>query len=212
MSDENNVNGEDAEPGTAGALIAFLETAAIRGWINRGSARALKTAAQKMLSIEENWEALRLADLDRDEWYDRFYTLRHQEYNDASMRVYRTRFNQAVAMYLARVDGDPNWKSYGPSQRRTTKSTSQRAKAASQELQLIDESPAETSEMVDAVGTEPRRLAGNFHRSPSPAMELQIDHRFPLREDGDALLRLPRDLTQEEANRLMKFIDALATP
>src|SRR5260221_707213 len=103
-----------ADPNTGAGLIEFLNVAAEKGWLNGGSVKALRTATLKILEIESGWESMDLRSLDADSLFDRFRILRRNIYSDDSMRIYRTRFNQALRMHLARLDGDNNWRSYGP--------------------------------------------------------------------------------------------------
>ncbi len=89
------------DPHTAKGLIEFLDAAIDKGWFNLSSAKALKTACQKMLGIEDDWEALDLRTLDIDQQFERFRNLKRIEYSDGSMRIYRTRLSQAIKMHLA---------------------------------------------------------------------------------------------------------------
>jgi len=100
---------------TGGGLIAFLDAAIAKGWLNVSTAKALRTASTKVLEIEPGWESVDLRSVEIDSLFQRFQNLRRNEYGDASLKVYRTRFGQAVKMYVARLDGDANWQSYGPS-------------------------------------------------------------------------------------------------
>jgi hypothetical protein len=77
------------------------------------------------------------------------------------------------------------------------------AKGESEELQdirLEEEDVAERGHVISS--SDVRQLAsGGF-----------IEHQYPLRDGRIATLRLPIDLTKEEADRLSNFVAALAQP
>jgi hypothetical protein len=189
---------EPATPGTGADVIEFLDRAAERGWINPGSAQALRTATIKILSIDEDWERIDLRELDLDEQFDRFQTLKRNDYSDGSLKNYKSRFNQAVAMYRARLRGESDWKSYGPaarvggSSRNGKSAASKSTKKVPEPGQKIDVAPPPLSGPQDS-GAPSRRF---------------IEHTFPLVDD-DAVLRLPRHLTAEEARWLADFLQTL---
>jgi hypothetical protein len=181
--------------------MEFLDAAIDKGWINVSTAKALKTATQKILSIEAGWEGLDLRGLDQDGFYERFCNLRRNDYSDDSMRIYKTRMGQAVRMYIAREDGDSAWKSYGPAGRPAANgnggsSKKPRAKAASA-------SAVDRDEDDDNGSTPPANTA--------PVVRVGLmTFPYPLRENLDVHLNLPRDLTKGEAERLCRFIATLA--
>jgi ribosomal protein S21 len=85
-----------ADPWTGQGLIEFLDAAIDKGFINVGTAKALKTASLKILSVESGWENLDLRSLDVDGLYERFRNLKRNDYSDDTMRIYRGRLGQAL--------------------------------------------------------------------------------------------------------------------
>jgi len=78
------------------------------------------------------------------------------------------------------------------------------AKGESEELQDIRlEEPDDIAE---------RGVGLSASGAPEPVLHDFIEHRYPLRGDRIATLRLPMNLTKEEADRLSNFIAALAQP
>ncbi len=194
---------------TAAGCVEFLDAAAEKGWINPASAKALRVTFGKVMSIDDGWEQKDLRDLNLEEHFDRFRTLRRNEYSDGSLRVYQSRFQQALRMYLARLNNDQNWKSYGPSPRSSGgKGKVKTATTTSEPTTTV------ASETPHAHNQEPINLdVVEQPIPPSPSNGYppvrQIDHVFPLRDDLDVTVRLPRDLTSDEADALTTFISSL---
>lgn len=187
---------QSVAPYTGAGMIAFLDTAAAKGWFNINSAKALKTASTKILSVEGGWEDVDLRSLDVDSLLERFRNLKHNEYNDETMRIYKTRFTQAIRMYVGRLDNDPNWKSYGPGSRAASTGPSNGKKKPAKTTSAILESVEESAD--SGQGSAPVVKVG------------LMEFPFPLRENLDVFLRLPRDLTKDEGSRLCGFIGSLA--
>jgi hypothetical protein len=193
------------DPYTGAGLMQFLDAAIDKGWINVSSARALKITAHKVFEVEQGWENLDLRSLDVNALLDRWQNLRRNSYSDGSFGTYRTRFNQAVKMHLARLDNDPNWKSYGPSARAAPAGTPLRANGAS----------AGKRAKAEATANPPTPDGGSADDdlvppTTTPTRPLLMDFPYPLRDDLDVFLRLPRDLGAAEAERLCKYIRSLA--
>lgn len=192
---------------TAAGCVQFLDAAAEKGWFNPASARALRVAFGKIMSIDDDWEQTDLRELDLDEHFDRFRTLRRNEYSDGSLRVYHSRFQQSVRMYLARLNNDQNWKSYGPSPRSSSGKGKVKTAAATAKLTTTavdDPSALQVPIDLDVFDERTPPPMSNGHTAVR-----QIDHVFPLRDELDVTLRLPRDLTSDEAEALATFIRSL---
>lgn len=195
-----------ADPNTGAGLIEFLDAAIEKGWFNVASVKALRTASLKILEVESGWESVDLHTLDVDNLFERFRNLKRNSYSDDSMRVYKSRFGQALKMHLARLSGDANWKAYGPSGRPSSpsKPSSNGGKAAkrspSAEVTLIHSGPGTAPDDGDHASSQDA-ASGSV-----PLMR----YPFPLRATVDVWLALPRDVTTEEADRLSTFIRSLA--
>jgi hypothetical protein len=192
-----------ADPNTGAGLIEFLDAAIEKGWFNVGSLKAMKTATLKIFEVESGWESVDLRSLDTDSLIERFRNLRRNSYSDDSIRVYRQRFGQALKMHLARLDGDPNWKTYGPSTRANNppKASSNGTKA---------QRPTEVGEASPPASTTPEQEDLPMASASTPGTTPLMRFPFPLRDNVDVWLTLPRDLTKDEAERLSIFIGSLA--
>jgi len=190
---------------SAAACVEFWDAAAEKGWFNSASARAVRTAFGKVMEIDENWRASNLRDLDLEEQFSRFRTLKRNEYSDASLKVYRTRFIMAVKTYLARNDDDPDWKTYGPSARGTGSSNPKPKKPTKGSPR-----PASVTEPANPKDSAPRPSVQVA--APAAVAGNTITHVFPLRDDLDVQLVLPRDLTKDEAEWLGTLLMTLPRP
>lgn len=190
----------EADPNTGAGLIEFLDAAIDKGWFNVSTAKALRTASTKILSVENGWETVDLRTLDVDHLYERFQNLKRNDYSDDSMRIYRTRFTQALKMHLGRLDNDPAWKTYGPA----AKGNAPKPTNGSTKVRAPKSSNASTIASAD---TSPPTGPGG---EVAPESTSLMRFPFPLRENLDVSLSLPRDLTKDEAARLSAFISTLA--
>lgn len=194
-----------ADPNTGAGLIEFLDAAIEKGWLNVGSAKSLRTATLKIFEVEAEWANLDLRSLDPDSLFERFCNLKRNVYNDDSIKTYKTRFGQALKMYLARLDGDPSWKSYGPAGR-----TGNPSKAAAPSGKATQKPRPAGRTGALAARADMSEHEGSSAPDGGPSGASLMRFPFPLRDNIDAWLALPRDLTKDEANRLSIFIGSLA--
>jgi hypothetical protein len=190
------------DPYTGAGLMEFLDAAIDKGWFNINSLGAMKITAQKVFEVEQGWQDLDLRHLDVDALLDRWQNLRRNKYSDSSISVYRTRFKKAVKMHLARLDNDPNWKSYGPSARAAPTGVSPQPNGTGKKPKTAASATTPPNPAVEPEDDEPVRTP--------PARPGLMDFPYPLRDDLDVYVRLPRDLTAPEAERLAKYIRSLA--
>jgi hypothetical protein len=189
--------------GNGQGLVEFFERAAERGDLNKSSALATRSTARKVLAVEsDDLDSVDLRVLDIDDLLERFVRLHKADYGDASLETYRSRFRLGVAMYLAWLDDNPNWKAAGraaPPPRRPASPGAGPARPA---------------------GRKPKEPKGmpELHDDPSPAeaalasatASRVMTYDVPLREDLIVRLTLPIDLTTVDAARLSNFVNALA--
>lgn len=173
---------------TAKSLLEFLDRAAEKGWLNKNTAAGYRAACQRILEIENDWEEVDLSALDVDDILQRFVTLKGKDYSPGSLQTYKSRFRTALETFLDWAQDPSAWKPPTTARRRQT-----------------DPKPLKTDQSRDAPASATRR------RSKAPMVEDgMISYPFPLRKDVDVELVLPRDLTPEEAKRLVAFVNALA--
>ena len=100
--------------GNGQGLLEFCDRIGERGDLNLSSAKALRSTARTILGIESaDLATIDLRTLNVDELLERFGRLKKGDYSEGSLETYRSRFRLSVAMYLAWLADDPNWKTAG---------------------------------------------------------------------------------------------------
>lgn len=190
--------------GTGQGLVEFFERAAARGELNKTTALGIRSTARKVLAVEsEDLSSLDVRRLDVDDLLDRFVQLNRADYSDGSIETYRSRFRLGIAMYIAWLDNDADWKSPGriaPAKRPARPRTGN-GRADSRK-------PREKPESKAGPGTSEQSPAQASHANASAGRVMTYD--VPLRQDLIVRLTLPIDLTALDAKRLSNFINALA--
>lgn len=156
------------------------------GALNETTARALKGAANRVLQVEDDPDHVDLRSLDVEAVLDRFETLYRTGYTSGSMSTYKTRFRQAITMYLAWLDQDPHWKSVVKSRRTAPR------------------------EDVSAVSVMSGRQRATSEVQPTDAGHRLVTHHLPLRPDLLVRIELPVHLTRTDAERIAAFVRSLA--
>lgn len=179
-------NPEELLSGTSEGAIAFLHVSVDRGDIPAPQGTNLRTGFKKVLEIagEESVD-LRAADL--DDLIRRFNVKGKLKLKDESRQTYEKRFRTAVDWYLRFLDDDPTWK---PSVTKRAKSTpsSTSARKAAPVASIPQTRPSSVQTITGA------------RMTPFPV---------PLRPGVEAQLLLPADLTDREAKRIAKIVEAL---
>ena len=176
--------------GTGLAFVQHWDWVADKGLMPQNTALSIRTSVSKVLRIDEDWESVDVRQLDVDALIARFRNLSHLA--PRSMATYESRFRSGLTSYLAYLD---NPASYQPKGRK--------------------QSPRE-----EKPGATTRKPAGASRRvqpdQPPPAPHLPssstrlVVYPFPVRPDVFAELKLPADLTLDEATRLGAFLKAVA--
>lgn len=174
---------------TGKSLLEFWDWSANKGLVNKNTALGLRSAVQKVLEIEDDWESINVAELDVEDLLHRFENLRATDYKPGSLATYKSRFRKAMGMYLDYLSSPSTWR---PEIRR-------RSQTRNGESQEVARKAAGTLECT--IGS---RSATNTDRATF------IEYPFPLRAGCVARFTLPPDLTAAEARRLSAFIASLA--
>jgi hypothetical protein len=188
-------------------LLQFCDRAGERGEINVSTAKALRSTAKKILAVESaDLGAIELRALDVDDLLSRWVNLNRADYGAGSIETYRSRFRLAVAMYLAWLAEDPNWRMAGRAAPRRAATRSSDSRTASNWRQGKPK-PAERA--VNDLDESSRSSSPDIPADSRPAHRM-MTYDVPLRSDVVVRVTLPFDLTTEDAQRLKNFVDALA--
>jgi hypothetical protein len=176
--------------GTGAGLREFLDRAAGNGDLNPSTANALRAAVTSVLSVEDDPDQVDVRHLDVDTTLQRFETLHRSRYTPASMKSYQSRFRNAVAMYIAWLDKDPNWRKVVKA-RRAVAANGRPSKPG-----------AMAPELVHVQDTD----FGVFDETAAVRL---VTYHLPLRPDLIVQLQLPVDLTPDDAARVAAFVKSL---
>jgi hypothetical protein len=188
--------------GTTGAgLLEFLEWAGTRGEINPSTARALASAVRRVLAVEPNPDDVDISSLDVDDVFQRFEMLNRTNYTTDSLKVYQSRFRNAVAMYLAWKENRSDWKTAGGWGRRSASVGSGSRTTTNGKVKRLKPPPVKSG--AESSMEEPL--------SPgSTASEQMVPYDLPLRPGLRVRLVLPESLTRADAARISAFVNSLA--
>jgi hypothetical protein len=187
----------EMDSATTAGLYEFLDWAGSKGELNLTTAGALKGAVGKILQVEDNPSSVDIRSLDVENVLGRFETRYRTGYTSGSMTTYKTRFRQAVAMYLAWLDKDPRWKTIVKN-RRATDTAKGRGSVSTG-----------ASSSAASVTTPPQSAATNAFGSADATSRL-VKHHLPLRPDLLVQIELPVHLTRADAERVAFFVKSLA--
>ena len=193
--------------GTGQGLLEFCERLATRGDIEPARARAYRGTAKKILEVEStDLDDINLRELDVDDLFVRFTKLNKADYSDGSLKTYRSRFNQAVGLYLAWLDDDPNWKTGGrPTPKTAANGSAGSARKTTSSRRASAAQPEQRSQNENAETTDEKTIP-LVSSSGAPLLTYDV----PLRHDLIIRMTLPIDLTEADADRLTAFVRSLA--
>ncbi len=177
--------------GTGLAFVQHWDWVAEKGLMPRNTAMGIRAAVSQILKIDQGWESLDIRSIEADGLIGRFRNL--SDLSPGSLATYESRFRNGLESYLAYLD---NPTTYQPKVRR-----------ASPQREAVRHTKTEGTRGA-AVSTPPRD-SSQMPGSPTPGARLVV-YPFPVRPDVFAELKLPADLTADEADRLSAFLRAIA--
>jgi len=156
----------------------------------QSTARAIRASVSQILKIDDNWESVDVTRIDVDSLIARFRNL--SKLAPGSLATYESRFRSGLESYLSYLN---NPASYQP---RARKSGQREDKQVSKPK---SNSGAKTP-TVSPTSSENAPTAGSTTKL--------VVYPFPVRPNVFAELKLPADLTVDEASRLSAFLKAIA--
>jgi hypothetical protein len=173
-------------------LVDFWAYVSEKGLMPANTAGALRGASKEVLSAVqgEGWETLDLREIDVEDFNERFARLRAVKFKPDSLQVYRSRFKNAVSMYLEFLENPTTWRYKA---KKPYKSRVQQGNGAR----------PTTNQSVKVGALEQPEV-----RYELPPVRT-IDHQYPLRPNLIIKVQLPVDLTDSEATKLSAFVTSL---
>src|SRR5260370_29602790 len=176
--------------GTGLAFVRHWDWVAEKGLMAPASARAIRAAVSQILKIDDNWESVDVRNIDVEALFARFRNL--SKIAPGSLAAYESRFRSGLQSYLAYLD---NPTSYQPKTR----------KVAPRDDKATPKSKNKPTADL------PRAILGSTIPPPMTGTSTKlVVYPFPVRPDVFAELKLPADLTVDEALRLSSFLKAVA--
>ena len=172
---------------TGEGLIEFLDSAARRGALNPSTAATLRASVTQILDFESaDLASINMQTLDVEDLLERFGRARGHRYRPTSLASYCARFRRAREMYLEFTKDPTGWR---PPKGRTPRSARTTSKAS-----------AAVRGMNSGADTSPQT-------APDDGQMLSFD--FPLARGRTAHMRLPRQLENQDYDRLTRFLSGL---
>lgn len=101
----------DIYEGTGNGLVSFLDWTAEKGLMKPGTASGYRSAVSKVLEIDgEEGGSLDIKTLNVEHQLQRFSRISGSNYTPSSLRIYKTRFRNAVEMYRQWLDNPSGFK------------------------------------------------------------------------------------------------------
>jgi len=154
------------------------------------TARAIRAAVSQILKIDDNWESVDVTRIDVDSLIARFRNL--SKLAPGSLATYESRFRSGLESYLSYLN---NPASYQPRARKSgQREDKQASKPKSNAGVQTPTASQTTSENAPTAGSTTKLVV----------------YPFPVRPNVFAELKLPADLTVDEASRLCAFLKAIS--
>lgn len=180
----------DMNKKTVGGLLAYCDWLSDKGYQSASATKAWKTATTKVFEAVdgEEYESVSLEGLDLDDHIDRFRTLAGAQYKAESITVYRKRVLNAIEAHQHYLEhGKPP----------TFRKAAPRKKTGSAESP--EKKPTTTPEQKQDSKVVPIK----------PLQDDYFELDYPLTADRSVYMRLPKQMTQREIDRLCAVIKTL---
>ncbi|MEM9533525.1 MAG: hypothetical protein AAGA23_21570 [Pseudomonadota bacterium] len=168
-------------------LLAFLKQSAMEGRINPATARSRRNAAEQLLGQITDAESADLRALDVDDLCSRFHKLQGSSIRPESLEIYGQRLKAALQDFVSFTENPEAFVAAGPENRQLRRRKDRTAGVNEEEKAL---------EAIKLTSLQ------------QPPDLLPI----PIREDLVVYVQnLPLDLTEEEAGKIARIVEAHAS-
>lgn len=177
---------EDLTSGTLAGLIMFLTLAEQRGDLPKSVTNNLRGAVRKVFEVVHLDDDQDLRTVDQDEVFGRFHTLAKVSLRDDTRQTYEKRTRDALDRYRKFLADDSSWKATTTPKKPKSSTTPKRT------------GPTAVPDAEPGMATV----------TPMPGSNNMLTIPVPLRRGVVAHLSLPADLTDREAKRIAKIVEA----
>jgi hypothetical protein len=179
--------------------MEFFQFTIDKHQLPESQASAYRTAARRVLALEDDPDSVDVANMDEEDFLRRFRIKNRTGLTEQSFSTYASRFRRGRDMYLKWLNHDPDW---AGKRRKGNKSS----KPGSSEQGSVTRKPSTTQSrtFVDSVPMADSVVAAEPELFDYPVA--LVDSKVV------AILRLPRSYTKSDAERMAALINALAVP
>ncbi len=195
--------------GKVSGLNLYLDWLAEKGKVKASAISPLKNAVKAMFSTvdKEDWLDTEVANVDLNDYMQRFKNLSAGIYTAGSYAVYQSRINRAISWYKNFLK-TPGW---APAIK-SAEASSKEAKKAAPKTKPNQKTYTgiEEGEIVNSAST---MQVGGMHNALTSGLQQNdadlLIYPFPLSDGTVATLNLPRNISTADAKRLGAFIGTL---
>lgn len=174
---------------THAELQDFLARAGAKGWVNQGTANALKSVVNRLGEVMEESEKTDIGNIDRQAIVRRFGNL-NPDVSPGSLKTYLARFKKAIDLYISYSENPMNW------QPPTSTGGKRGRKKGVEQTKNTASTPSIAQQKTEQI-VQPANRGFNYP--------------FPLRDNCTIMFtNLPRDLKTAEVARISAFLSSLA--
>ena len=186
------MTGTEMQDRTVVGLLAYCDWLRKGGYQTANTVEAWKVAIKKLFGTVEpdKYESISLEGVDLDDWVERFRVLAQKDYKAETITVYGKRVRNAIDAheYYLQNRMPPTFR-----------------KAASRNRKGPEDSPKSTYKANGGSGSEEKPKVVPI--TPLPEDSFEFD--YPLAVNRTAHLRLPKQMTRREIDRLCAVIQTL---
>lgn len=195
---------------TAGAVIRFTEYLQEKKLLADETASSWRTAVTRVMEKVEGdgWEQVNVSDLDTERLFYRFEIAAKDDYSAGTLNAYTKRFTKALDEYGSWVESPSTYTPDVRRRKRGKKDDETTAKKASKPK--ADPGPTRPSE-AEPEGHNNGAESEQPVRPASGGIPM-LRYPFPVRPGVVAEFVLPADMRPSEAERMARFLEALAGP
>lgn len=176
------------------ALNRFLDYVADKGLLKKNTALSRKQAANKILSVLDTSETNNLKNVDVQHAFERFINLRGTDFKPASLQIYLSRLNSALADFFVYAENPATFKS-----------------SSAQRSSVQNKKNANGKGVAKNIDIQPVQVEPTIAKDENLHQQKHMVIPVPLRQGLTVTIHnIPPDLTAREAEKLAAIVRAYA--